>query len=378
MDDTITLFLGGDVMTGRGIDQILPHPCDPDLHEPYVKLATAYRELAEEVNGPIPHPVPVDYIWGDALEELDRSAPDLRIVNLETAITRSDDWWPDKAIHYRMSPENARCLRAACIDACALANNHVLDWGQAGLAQTLRTLGALGIAAAGAGSDLAEAQAPAVLSVPGKGRVLLFSFGCVSSGIPRAWGAAPGRPGVHLLADLSPAAVEAVASLVRAFRKEGDLAVASVHWGGNWGYPIPPAQRAFARALIDDGGIDLVHGHSSHHAKGIEVHRGKLILYGCGDLLTDYEGISGFEAFRGDLGVMYFARLMRPEGKLVSLRMIPAAMRRFRLVRASNREKEWLLGVLNREGKTLGSRVEARCDGTLELAANGWRPWHAT
>jgi hypothetical protein len=78
-------------------------------------------------------------VWGTALDELNRAQPDARIINLETSVTRSEDY-ALKGINYRMSPENAECLAAAAIDCCALANNHILDWGQAGLIDTLATL----------------------------------------------------------------------------------------------------------------------------------------------------------------------------------------------------------------------------------------------
>lgn len=122
----ITLFLCGDVMTGRGIDQILPHPSQPQLYEPYVRSAHEYVALAEQVNGPIPRPVDAAYVWGAALLEFDRRRPDVRIVNLETAITTSEDR-EAKGINYRMHPANIACLTAAGIDCCTLANNHVLD-----------------------------------------------------------------------------------------------------------------------------------------------------------------------------------------------------------------------------------------------------------
>ncbi len=81
------LCLTGDVMSGRGIDQILPRPGDPRIFEPYVRSALEYVRLAERRNGPIPRPVETAYVWGIARERLAREAPDLRIVNLETAIT---------------------------------------------------------------------------------------------------------------------------------------------------------------------------------------------------------------------------------------------------------------------------------------------------
>ena len=112
-DKSVKLFLCGDVMTGRGIDQVLPHPGDPQIHEYYMKSALGYVDIAEEVNGPIPRPVDFSYIWGDALGELDRMAPDLRIINLETSVTTSDDFWPHNGINYRMHPENVSCISAA-------------------------------------------------------------------------------------------------------------------------------------------------------------------------------------------------------------------------------------------------------------------------
>src|ERR1700757_5241338 len=111
------LLLCGDVMTGRGIDQALPHPVTPVLYEPYVHDAREYIALAEKAHGAIPRPVSFDYIWGDALQELDRAEVDFRIVNLETAITSAKTPWPDKGIHYRMHAQNVGCLSAARIDA---------------------------------------------------------------------------------------------------------------------------------------------------------------------------------------------------------------------------------------------------------------------
>jgi len=365
----LTLFLCGDVMTGRGIDQILPHPGNPRLYEPWIQDARDYVRLAERANGPVDRPVEPAYPWGIALAELQRAQPDVRIINLETAITTSDHYRP-KGINYRMHPANIDCLTAAGVDCCVLANNHVLDWGDAGLQETLETLDAAGIHRAGAGRDLAEAAAPAVLPVQGKSRVLVFSCGVESSGIGRRWAAARQRPGVQLLPDLSPDTVDRLAGEVRAARRAGDIVVVSIHWGGNWDYSIPQAQRAFAHGLVDRAGVDVVHGHSSHHVKGIEVYHDRLILYGCGDLLTDYEGISGHEPFRGDLGLMYFPALDAASGRLLRMQMTPTRLRRMRLNHAGADEVQWLADVLNREGGPLGSAVAPAPDGRLELQ---WR-----
>jgi poly-gamma-glutamate capsule biosynthesis protein CapA/YwtB (metallophosphatase superfamily) len=187
----LTLFLCGDVMTGRGVDQILPHSCPPQLYEPFITSALHYVALAERSTGPIRRPVDYGYVWGEAREQLARERPDARIINLETAVTTSED--ADlKGINYRMHPGNVPVLTAGGIGCCVLANNHVLDWGRAGLAETVESLTRAGIRVAGAGRDLATAQAPAVLEAA-SGRVLIFAFGATDSGIPSDWAASATR-----------------------------------------------------------------------------------------------------------------------------------------------------------------------------------------
>ena len=363
---SIRLFLCGDAMTGRGIDQALPHPVSPVLYEPYVRDAQEYVDLAEKANGPIRRPVTFDYIWGDVLQELERAEVNLRIINLETAITSAETPWRGKGIHYRMHPQNIGCLSAARITACALANNHVLDWGYAGLSETLRTLAEAGIARSGAGENADEAAAPAVLNVPGKGRLLLFSFGSTTSGIPREWCATDSRAGENLLDDLSETTAARIANQMRQFQQPCDLLVASIHWGSNWGYDIPPQQIAFAHRLVE-GGVAIVHGHSSHHVKAIEVFKGRLILYGCGDFITDYEGISGYESFRGDLALMYLVDLDSRSGELLSVRLVPMQMRRFRLEQTSAADARWLCNLLEQLGESFGTSAQPDGDNSLIL-----------
>jgi len=361
------LFLCGDVMTGRGIDQALPHPLNPALYEPYVRDAREYIALAEKTDGPIPRPLSIDYVWGDALAELDWAKVDLRIVNLETAITSAETPWPGKGIHYRMHPQNVGCLSAARISACALANNHVLDWGYDGLSETLQTLDAAGIAHSGAGNDAEEAMQPAVLDTVANGRVLFFSLGSTTSGIPHEWKATSISPGVNLLDDLSEATAARLCDQMRTYQQPGDLVVASLHWGSNWGYEIPREQIVFAHRLIEEG-VAIVHGHSSHHVKAIEVFKGRLILYGCGDFITDYEGICGYEAFRGDLALMYLVELESTTGEVINARLVPMQMRRFRLERASAADAKWMCNLMSELGERFGTRVSSE-DGCLTL---GW------
>lgn len=273
--------------------------------------------------------------------------PQVRIVNLETAVTTSNER-AAKGINYRMSPANAACLAPARIDGCVLANNHVLDWGRKGLEETLDCLHAAGIRTAGAGRDRTQATAPAVFDL-GESRLLLFAFGMESAGVPADWAATASVPGVNWLPDLSSRATEHVADRILSTKHGGDLAVVSMHWGANWGYEVSHRQRSFARRLIDAGAADLVHGHSSHHPRPIEIYRDRLIVYGCGDFLNDYEGIAGHEAFRPELALMFFPTLEAATGKLAQLTLSPMRIHKFRLQRASREEAGWLAATLSRE-----------------------------
>jgi poly-gamma-glutamate capsule biosynthesis protein CapA/YwtB (metallophosphatase superfamily) len=359
------LFLCGDVMTGRGIDQIMAHPGDPALYEPWAKSAVEYVNLAERRSGPIPRAVGPEYIWGDALEALDDSGAAMRVINLETAVTDRGRPWPGKGIHYRMHPANLGALRAAAVDCCVLANNHVLDWSHEGLDQTLSALHEAGLASAGAGSDLGSATSPAILESAYSPRVVVAAIGMGSSGIPGSWGAADDRPGVAFAGSASDRVADAVVTRLAAIVAPGDLVLVSVHWGPNWGYDIPGSHRRFARRLIDTGAVHVVHGHSSHHPLGMEIHRGRLILYGCGDLINDYEGIRGHEEYRPDLGILYLASLESVTGALEGLYLIPMRMRRFRLERAQGEEREWLVNTLDRESRPFGAGVVDGGDGRL-------------
>lgn len=359
------LFLCGDVMLGRGVDQILPHPGDPTLHESYIRDANGYVELAERANGPIPAPVDFAWPWGDVLEVLDEEAPDVRVINLENAVTRSDDFARGKGIHYRMNPDNLPCLEAADPDVCVLANNHVLDFGRSGLEETLDVLSDADLRPAGVGRDLEEARRPAEVALGGGGRVLVFALGVSSSGVTASWAATSDRPGLDHLAEPSAEAAAELTDRVRRHERPGDVIVVSIHWGPNWGYAVPEVQTRFAHALID-GGVDVVHGHSSHHPRPIEVYRDRLILYGCGDLINDYEGISGHEEYRDHLRPVYLADLDGGTGALTDLRIVPMRARRMRLERAGEDDCAWLRTTLDRVSQDLATRVVRR--GRRELA----------
>lgn len=206
---------------------------------------------------------------------------------------------------------------------------------------------------------------PATIDHSERGHVLVFGVGSETSGVPRSWQAREDQPGVSTVAALDADQARRLADAVATYRRPGDVVVVSVHWGGNWGYEIPSEQRDFARALIESGCVDIVHGHSSHHPKGIEVYRERLILYGCGDFLNDYEGIESHVRYRGDLTLMYLATV-DAAGRLLTLRMVPLRIRKFRLEHAARADASWLKATLDRES-LLDRNLDLGTDNALRL-----------
>ncbi|ELT99805.1 hypothetical protein CAPTEDRAFT_143582 [Capitella teleta] len=356
-------------MLARGIDMIQEHSCDPKIYEGNGLNAHGYVQLAEAANGPLPHKNDrgPDYVWGDALSVLKSRQPDLRLINLETSVTTSMTPWPTKAIHYKMHPNNVNILKAAEIDCCILSNNHTADWGLHSLKDTMCTLNNTSILYAGAGFNENEAVRPAVFSLPGKGRVLVFGVGHISSGVPDKWRAGETQEGLFMLDVHHPIRTsKQLRSIINNFREKDDIVVLSIHWGGNWGFNVDEYLTEFAHAAIDDSGVDLVHGHSSHHVKGLEVYKGKLVIYGCGDFINDYEGITGKEQFRGDLSLMYFADLDFRDGKLNTLEMVPMRMKKLRVTHASDADVTWLASTMSRECRRFNCDVQ-RDGRTLKL-----------
>lgn len=202
-------------------------------------------------------------------------------------------------------------------------------------------------------------------------RLLVFSFGLPSSGIPYEWAATPDKAGVNLLPDLSAESLSTALRQMEYYKAPGDLVVASIHWGVNWGYQLADEQRRFARGLID-AGVDLVHGHSSHHPIGMELYRQRLICYGCGDFVNDYEGIRGHEAYRAHVSLMYFLSINQ-KGEMAELKIVAMQMKQLRLQYAAKDDSAWIVGVLERESGNHGLHLGlAESTSTSHRAAPCW------
>lgn len=224
---------------------------------------------------------PPEYFWGDTLP-LIRSA-DLSLINLECALTRSEEKWTRtlKVFHFRADPARAiRVLEAARISFVNLANNHVLDFEIAGLKDTLAALRRAGIGFCGAGMSLAQAAEVQFAEAAGK---TIAIFGATDN--TPEW-EADEQPGVQYI-EFHKRSTDKLSESVKQAAEKADIVIASLHWGPNMRQRPTGDFRDFAHGLIRSG-VDIIHGHSAHIFQEIEIYKGGVILYDTGDYIDDY------------------------------------------------------------------------------------------
>lgn len=318
------IALTGDVMLGRLVDQYVIH---------------------NQSIGP-------DKIWSDVLPLMLKA--DRRLINLECVISdRGREWQPDsKAFHFRAHPRAIDFLRAAKIDCVTLANNHVLDYGTDALVECLALLDQAGIKRTGAGASLAEALTPAILDLP-QGRLGVVSL---TDNEPE-WEAGEKKPGIHYIAYDAKGLVEPYRSrltqVLKQVRRQADLVIISAHVGPNWGLPSA-AMRALAYQIIDLG-ADLYWGHSSHTPQGIELYKGKAILYSTGDFIDDYAVDS---ADRNDLSFLFILEVER--GRVARIVLHPVRIEDLYVRLANDQELAFLQRTMQAKCKAFGTTMEVQ------------------
>ena len=301
MAPSLTVALVGDVMLGRGVDQMI-----------------ATHGFA--------------YPWGDVLPDV--RGVDCFLINLECALTDHTERWHDgghKPFYFRARPRVVETLRVAGVDFAALANNHAADFGMTGLLDTVRHLDEAGIAHAGAGGDLIAARAPAFLTA-GEWRIGVVAF----ADHPAVWAAGPTSPGINYTpVSLATDHVAAIEHSLTIARQQADMVIFSIHWGPNMRAQPTPAFRDFARRVIE-AGADVFWGHSAHVVQAIEVWQGKPILYDTGDFVDDY---AVDPELRNDLSALFLLRGRPPVVAWIDV--IPVAIARCRVHRARGAERDW-------------------------------------
>jgi poly-gamma-glutamate capsule biosynthesis protein CapA/YwtB (metallophosphatase superfamily) len=329
-DSPARVMFGGDLMLGRGVGHYIQR------YGPDYPLG------------------PVAGLMRDA---------DLTIVNLECALTSSVHRWPGaaKAFYFGAPPQAIRTLTDAGIDMVNLANNHVLDFGVAGLRETLRHLRQHGIRFAGAGENIGEASSPAIIDCGG------IRFGMAAFCDHQAdFAAQKNRPGIRYI-DLNDEAA-ALAMLRKALQPLQQAAVdwpiLSLHWGPNMELRPSLKFRRLAHAAIGMG-WKILFGHSAHVFHGIEICQGCPIVYAAGDLVDDYYVDP---AFKNDHQLLFEIELTHSALRRISLTPVFIEDCQARLAGGEQFETiaRWMTSVCDE----MGTRVH-RDAGSLRIEGSG-------
>jgi poly-gamma-glutamate synthesis protein (capsule biosynthesis protein) len=310
----------GDVMLGRSVDE----------------------RWRDDPDGPTA-------VWGSMLDRL-RSLDGL-VANLECCLSERGAPRPGRRFHFRASPDWAvAALERAGVSCAGLANNHLLDFGPAALTDTPAHLADGGIASAGAGESRSAAFEPGVVDIGG----LSVAVVAVTDQSP---GYAAGRdsPGTAYapLDPTHPLTRRRVGGALAAARDaDPDLVVVTAHWGPNWVTEPGETQQAFARWLVDRG-ADVVHGHSAHVLQGVEVYRGRPIMYDTGNFVDDYAVRDGY---RNDRSFLFELRI--EDGRLAELGLRPVENAYTQVRRADESVAEWLRETFRERSRPFGTPLE--------------------
>jgi poly-gamma-glutamate synthesis protein (capsule biosynthesis protein) len=287
---------------------------------------------------------------------------DSRLINLECVISsQGEEWHPTtKAFHFRARPRTIDFLLAAKINGVTLANNHVLDYGPEALLDCLKLLDQAGIKRSGAGATIEEALAPFVLDLP-EGRVAVMAL----TDNELEWEATKTKPGVNYVAyddrGLKESYRSRMTQALQSARRQADLVIVSAHVGPNWGAPSKAIQ-ALAHDLIDMG-ADLYWGHSNHTPQGIELYKGKAILYSTGDFVDDYM-VDKDE--RNDLSFLFLLEV--EGGRIGRIRLHPTCIEDLGVRLANDQEREFLARTMQAKCKALGTLMSIEGQiGTIDV-----------
>lgn len=303
---------------------------------------------------------PPEFPWGNTLPLFKEA--DARIINLECVISDRGEPWSitPKVFHFRTDAKNIDCLKIAGINAVSLANNHTLDFEYEAAFEMLNALDKAGIAHAGAGKSLEEASRPAFFKAAG------HTIGMVSfTDNEPAWEANHDRPGVfYVPVDLEDPRAAYLFKTVKEAKKKAEILIVAAHWGPNWGYKPAPDHVPFAHALVESG-ADIIFGHSCHVFQGIEIYKGRPIIYSAGNFVDDY---AVDEIERNDESFMFFVEAEGP--KIKRMLLVPTMISRFQARLARGFLAEEIAIKMKRLCEGLGTKArfdESLGEGGLEI-----------
>jgi poly-gamma-glutamate synthesis protein (capsule biosynthesis protein) len=246
-----------------------------------------------------------DYPFQKVARDLQRG--DIAIGNLEAPLARRGNEFVGKKFRFKASPAAAPALKRAGFSILSLANNHILDYGDTALQETMDVLARQGVLTVGAGMDLDTARRVSIIEAKGK-KVAFLAY---SLTLPAEFFAARNRPGT---APAYPALFEAD---IRSARAMADYVIVSFHWGKEGVGKPTSTQVDFAHRAIDSG-ADVVIGHHPHVLQGVEQYRHGVIFYSLGNF------VFGSMSKASDLGAI--ARITLDQG-VKGVELIPVNVR---------------------------------------------------
>ena len=294
------------------------------------------------------------YPWGDLLPLL--KTTDVNIINLETTLTNSKDK-VEKVFNFKATPDKINTLELASISIACLANNHILDYAEAGLQETIAQLDRANIKHTGAGKDQKAASSSAACSVKGV-RLSVLNYTDNEPG----WKAAPGKPGTNYIDVSDPSDSDKVFQEVAALREETDLLIVSLHWGPNLGEEPPLNFVDFAHELVRHG-ADIVYGHSAHVFQRVELFKQKLIFYDTGDFVDDY---AVHPHLRNDRSFLYLVEATKHS--IVGLKLVPVLISNCQVNKAEKKVADWCLKKMRSLSAPFGTEINS--EGIVQIIRN--------
>lgn len=321
MTEKITIGLAGDVMIGRGVHDAITN------------------------NG-------YSYPWGNVLPLLKNT--DLNIINLEAALTNSTKkvW---KTFNFKATPDRIKTLTQANVTAVNLANNHILDFSEEGLIETLQTLDEAGVKHTGAGMNEKEAEKPIILTLKS---TLLGILGFTDN--EPGWKAGTFTSGVNYIDISNEQDCHKTLMKITKLRKQTDLVIVSIHWGPNMQAEPEQYFIDFAHAMIEHG-ADIVHGHSAHNFQGIEIYKQRLILYDTGDFVDDY-AVDTY--LRNDHSFFFIVEVSKQQIK--KLVLIPVLISKCQVNLAEGEDYKWCMQRITKLSAKFGTTIST--DGEIMLS----------
>lgn len=324
MTDLLTIGLMGDVMLGRTLNDVISQ------------------------HG-------YNYPWGNIIHELKHT--DLNVINLETTLTNSEKM-VYKTFNFKSTPDKVHSLTHSNVTVANLANNHILDFSQEGLLETIKTLDLAGIKHTGAGKNWDEAITPAIVF---RNNISVGVLGLTDNEPGWRAGHGPGTSYVDLRDSTDRLLV---LQCIERLQKAADIIVVSIHWGPNMQEKPAPLFINFAHEMVEQG-AHIIHGHSAHILQGIECYHSGLILYDTGDFVDDY---AVDPDLRNDLSALFIATAGK--SGVVNLQLIPVRIFQYQVNRARQQDYAWVINRLNQLSSPFGTHIDGQGKIAIRPATN--------